>query len=397
MAGTSASFLLSCTNQRQQRQLFFKHEAGSISRSEVISPYVYDSSGQLVYTPADLDMRRKAEILRYQTVGNSFSSKKKWSYLANSGSATSRACPEIYKETSTTASDVPGKPMMLKFDPTVPLDRFKPYETGTFSDIAYDSFKRLYDIFPTYNIPIINTNTYNVTDIVILNPDNNQFSFGFTIPISLTYNANYRDVSLNAISYAQLFIQRATMDVFYSQSLVATENAPFNEHPLQSYDLIITAANFTMNVENSIPGQVSLRQYVGTLKIPPITLQTITQYVYTCKIRVFLGYSEYSLDISSGEAYRSNTDGSAVTNEFPTVATSLTDVQYGAIANIENIYTTTNVLLENSIVNCENTIYQARVTAAGIPIVDENGNAIFEMVSPTQIEYIPFDVSANPI
>ena len=146
MSVTSSSFILTCTNQRQQRQRFFKHEAGAQSRSELISPYVYDSSGQLIYTPADLDMRRKAEILKYQTSSNNFTVKRKWAYLANSGSAVSRACPEIFKETSTTASDVPGKPMMLILNPDVPLDRFQPYKVGVFSDIAYDSFKRLYDM-----------------------------------------------------------------------------------------------------------------------------------------------------------------------------------------------------------------------------------------------------------
>jgi hypothetical protein len=397
MSGTSSSFILTCTNQRQQRQRFFKHEAGAQSRTELISPYVYDSSGQLIYTPTDLDMRRKAEILKYQNSTNNFTVKRKWAYLANSGSAVSRACPEIFKETSTTASDVPGKPMMLVLNPEVPLDRFQPYQVGVFSDIAYDSFKRLYDIFPTMNIIAANASSNVVTDIVILNPDNNQFSFEFTIPITITYNANFRNVSSNPINYAQLFIQSARLDVYYSESLVADENANFNIRPLQSYDLIVSAANFTMNMEQSIPGPVSLQQYVGAVHIPPTILQTVTQYVYTCKLITFMGYSEYSLDNPDGFAYRSNIDGGDITNDYPNVATSLTDVRYGTIVNIENIYTTTNVLLENSITNCVNTIYQATIDGNGNPVVDSSGNAVFETVSSNNVNYVPFNISAVPI
>lgn len=391
MSGTSSSFILTCTNQRQQRQRFFKHEAGAQSRSELISPYVYDSSGQLIYTPTDLDMRRKAEILKYQNSANNFSAKKKWAYLANSASASSRACPEIFKETSTTASDVPGKPMMLILNPDVPLDRFQPYQVGVFSDIAYDSFKRLYDIFPTTNIIAANASSNVVTDIVILNPDNNQFSFEFIIPITITYNANFRNVSLNPIRYAQLFIQSARLEVYYSDSLIATGNAEYNIQPLQSYDLIISNANFTMNMEQSIPGTISVQQYVGSVHIPPIILQTITQYVYTCKLITFMGYSEYSQD---GNTYRSNIDGGDMTNDL---ATSLTDVRYGTIVNIENIYTTTNVLLQNSLTNCEITIYEAVIGGDGNPVVDSSGNAVFESVSSNNVNYVPFNVTDVPI
>ena len=119
MTDTSSNFLLTCKNQRKQRQQFLFHEAGSKVRYTVISPYTYDSSGNLIYTPTELDMRRKAEILKYQNASTNFAGKKKWAYLASSTNATSRACPEIYKLTPNTSSDVPGKPMMLYNNPNI--------------------------------------------------------------------------------------------------------------------------------------------------------------------------------------------------------------------------------------------------------------------------------------
>lgn len=384
MTDISANFLLTCTNQRKQRQQFFLHEAGADSRFTVVSPYTYDASGRLIYTPKELDMRRKAEILKHQNTSNNYSGKRKWAYLA-SATNTTRACPEIYKLTPNTSSDVPGKPMMLSNNPNVPLYNYNSLDTSSYAEIPYDNYKRLYDIFPIANINAANGASAIITDIVILNPNNNSFAFGFTIPVSITYSATYREVSSFAINYAQLFIQSARLDVFYSDSLVAEVDALYNEQPLISKDLIISAVNLTLDVQKSSIGPINLQQYLGTIYIPAVNLQTVTQYVYRCKITINIGYSEYSLDVSGGDAYRSNIDGGDITNSYPKDATSLTDVKYGAIANIE--------LPDNSISNSTMTIYQAKVDSEGNPIVDSAGNATFKEVEPNAIKYIPFDIS----
>jgi len=386
MTDISANFLLTCTNQRKQRQQFFLHQAGAETRYTVVSPYTYDASGRLIYTPKELDMRRKAEILKHQNTTNNYSGKRKWAYLASSTN-TARACPTIYKLTPNTSSDVPGKPMMLFNNPNVPLYNYKPLDTSSYDEIPYDNYKRLYDIYPIANINAANGESAIITDIVILNPNNNSFAFGFTIPVSITYSATFRTVSSFAINYAQLFIQNAKLDIFYSDSLVAEVDALYNEQPLISKDLIISAANLTLDVQNSSVGPIHLEQYLGTIYIPPINLQTVTQYVYRCKITINIGYSEYSLDMPRppGEAYRSNINGGDITNSYPKDATSLIDVKYGAIANIESP--------DNSISNSLMTMYQAIVDAEGNPVVDSLGNATFKTVNPNDIKYIPFDIS----
>ena len=89
-----------------------------------------------------------------------------------------------------------------------------------------------------------------------------------------------------------------------------------------------------------------------------------------------------------GEAYRSNINGGDITNSYPKDATSLIDVKYGAIANIESP--------DNSISNSLMTMYQAIVDAEGNPVVDSLGNATFKTVNPNDIKYIPFDISETP-
>ena len=78
------SFLLSCTNQRKQRSEFFFFEGGSNVRFDISSPYTYDASGKLVYSQEKLNMRRKAEILKYSRPTQNNVTKNKYSQLARS-------------------------------------------------------------------------------------------------------------------------------------------------------------------------------------------------------------------------------------------------------------------------------------------------------------------------
>ena len=72
-----SDFILSCTNQRKQRSRFFYHEAGDpSSRFNIISPYTYNSNNQLIHSSNDFNMRRKAEILKYDANNNKKSNKK---------------------------------------------------------------------------------------------------------------------------------------------------------------------------------------------------------------------------------------------------------------------------------------------------------------------------------
>jgi len=289
--------------------------------------------------------------------------------------------------TSTTACDVPGPPIMLYYDPAVPLYNYQNAQTITFQDIPYDDFKRLYDIFPIYNITNDNGSENTLTDIIILNPDTNNFTFGFTIPVSLTYTAYFNStVIANKINSAQLFIQSAKMDVYYSTSLVASQNAVYNgANPRSSTDLYVSAVNMSIDVQTSVTGPVNITQFVGAIYIPPIQLQTVTQYVYTFVITVNMGYSEYSTDISGGKAYRSNVNGGNITNDK---ASSLSDVQYGTIINIEDVNLITNTSnLQNSNINSIITLYRANT--------DISKNAV--VVQSSDISYNAFAVTALPV
>jgi hypothetical protein len=173
------------------------------------------------------------------------------------------------------------------------------------------------------------------------------------------------------------------MDVYYSTTLVASENARYNETPRYSTDLYVSTVNMSIDVRTSVTGTVNVTQFVGTIYIPPILLQTVTQYVYTFVMTVNMGYSEYSTD-PSGNAFRSNVNGGNVTNVD---ASSLENVQYGTIINIEdvNLITTTSNL-QNSNTNCIITLYQSNIY--------DNSNVV---VQSSDISYNAFAVTATPV
>jgi len=86
----------------------------------------------VAYTQQQLNMRRKAEILKYKshqqnTKTKSLTQKEQWALLARGNSSQPvntdlPACPtNPYAPTWTTACDVPGPPMQLYYDPAVPL------------------------------------------------------------------------------------------------------------------------------------------------------------------------------------------------------------------------------------------------------------------------------------
>lgn len=396
-----SNFSLTCTNQRKQRSQFFFFEGGAKSRFTPICPYVKDSSGNLLYTPKDLDMRRKAEILKYVKPQNGNVSKNKYAQLATATKKNRNKviCPTDYTPKPTSSSDVPGKIINLYENPNVPLYNYFPLtEQFKFQNIKYDNFKRLFDIFSNNNVNSANGLYETLTTIIILNPNSNRFSFDFTIPISLNYSAIYNNTTYVTqegefqaiespsnnivpvpagidykITNANLSVISATMEIKYSDSIIQTIDASYVSNPAQSTDLRSALVTHSIELNKSSNGEVESTVYLGNLYFNNVILQTVSQYVYTINIKVNIGYAEYS-DIQSANSvlpYRKNADGNNVNNSN---AKNLQDVVYSVILNIEN----SQIYIKND-TNC-------------VSISFNNDTA--EIVTPT---YIPFNITSTPV
>ena len=362
----SNDLLLSCSNQRKQRARFFYHEAGDpSSRFSIASPYEYNSNNQLIYSPSDLDMRRKCEILKYKeksTNSETNSQSNLYSYLAkkkkNSNTRTKNC--NIAKPTS--SSDVPGKIILLKENPSVPL--YKYYDITKqfqFQNIPYDDYKRDFDIFPVENIEVANLISVNFLDLIVLNPPNVNYVFNVSIPVSIRYEATFiKNISNNNdINSAILSIFSANFTNFYGDSLVTTIQVPFRSTPSSNNDIIQSTQVLLINLSNSTNGKVSCTQYIGNINVNNIPITAVTQYVYSFFLQLSTSYAEYS---TREQAERSNTSGNSVTTSNET---NLKDVTYSFITNFDNTINDFYSSSENCIISLYND--NAEIDADSIP------------------------------
>ena len=120
-------------------------------------------------------------------------------------------------------------------------------------------------------------------DIIILNPNNNQFRFNFSIPISIQFEADFaaiNDVTAD-ITTVQIALFSSLLDIYYSDSLISSNNIEFRSTPELDSDIVNSTLSVSLDFMNSSPGKIKFSQYVGNIILNNVTLQTITQYVYT--------------------------------------------------------------------------------------------------------------------
>lgn len=372
-----SDFSLSCTNQRKQRARFFYHLAGDAStRFNVVSPYIYETSLQekLVYSQEDLNMRRKAEVLKYSTNDHNKQKKQNYAFLAKKVTK-NKPCPSSNKSKPSSSSGVPGPIISLIENPNIPLYNYKDTSKQfTFQNIPFDNFKRIFDTFPLYNIDSANDIFSNLMDIIILNPDNTQFRYNFSIPISIKYTANFNGITSSSdVTASQISIFSSILDIYYSDTLVSSNNIPFRSDPALYSDIVSATKSISIDFIESTPGEVSFQQYIGNIILNNVTLQTVTQYVYTLFLKINTNYTEYSGD--DDKPVRDNTGtGSDMDNSN---SKNLTNVKYKYFTNFNN----TDPNLVNATNNCN------------IFIFDKEGGEF----NSEDIAFIPFNVSAEPL
>lgn len=333
---SSGSIILTCNNQRKQRSQFFFYEGGSNVRFNITSPYVSDASGNLIYTPKQLDMRRKAEILKYIKPTGINVSKNKYSLLARqSNKQTNRIVCNNNIEVPTSSSDVPGPVTHLKEDPTVPLYKYySDSQQFQFQDIEYDDFKRVFDLFPVYNITSLNGAEALVNTIVILRPQTTDLTFDFSFPVCIQFEGDYtEESSLSSIENVNIGIYSSRLDIFYSDTLINSVSGVYRTGSTyedeKDSDIAESTVTISADLKSSTDGKVRISRYVGNLLFPNIQLASVSQYVYTCKLNVTLSYGEYNETSLS----RANTDGN---NIGTTDEQNLKNVQYRPFINIDS-------------------------------------------------------------
>ena len=265
----------------------------------------------LFFTKPDLDMRRKVEILKYDsnrmsTQTNSLTKANRYVQAVNGSfqrrtysqiylqqnldaSGVLNACPPV--QTPSSACDVPGPAIFLYEDDNVPL-----YNYGTNAADAYGIENQAPNPYPFYWNYIGYSNVSNVynsattnystfTTLYVVYTDTPSYTFSIQTPISLRITGqlqtgviqNYTDVSAIRIS-----INSISINVKYSYTDVT-----LSPSPTVIYEHDKTGVPITMGITlNNTSRVFTATAYLGLLQINNLQLPTQRGYIYDIQATV---------------------------------------------------------------------------------------------------------------
>jgi hypothetical protein len=304
MSGTTTNVSINVLcDQRKKRMLFLNPQ----TRYTPISPY----NGS--YTKYQLDMRRKAEILKYSN--NSSSSKtnnltKAQTFVqlvTTRRRYTSQTCPkDRLIPTPSSSSGVPGPIVNLIDDETVPLYNFINY---SINDAAYSQSQTEnnvpWELNTTNNVYLSrvvstysNIGSFYITNFVL------QPSYIYTLKIPLGAYAN--DATANAYNrIAKIYINKINFIAAYSNNnLPINYSASLLRYPLNT----IIQIPYT-KLSTPINGYTYFA-YVDTIIITGISLTTTPGYVYDFNLNL-----KVDPDITNTNLF-ANYDNSSLTSKL---------------------------------------------------------------------------------
>jgi hypothetical protein len=303
--------------QRKQLQLFNK----PLPRYTPISPYP-------VYTQFQLNMRRKAEILKYSSntsssQTNNLTRKEKWARLANSKNNKIVYCPnDLVLPTLSSSCDVPGPITVLYNDPNIPLYNF----ASNIASYSVDNTTEIinYSFIMNGNILVpSNTETTIATLYIQNNQDRNIHTFSIETPIAFYIYGSGLDDSYDLRSS----IQSISLFIYYS----GEEVIPLNE-PEYQFNTMNIPIQLILTSQTNSGNTFSAFVYSGILKISNIELYTEPGYIYDIKLSF---KSSISIQTNSGNTYNSNTSIINIKNNTHVyMYTNLTENIYNDIITI---------------------------------------------------------------
>ena len=256
--------------------------------NEVTGERATDADGKAFITKERLDMRRKAEILKYSsnrmsTQTNNLTKKEKWAQLVNAkGKSTTIfdienvICPnDALIPMPSSASGVPGSTYLYE-DPSVPLYNY----TNINRTYAFDVPNRneYWDTTVNTNVGIISGVEETIFVMSIhRNVTNNTATYSLNIPLGIHIEGTYMDGSTNVICN----ISSATLYVYYNYNQVPLDYFRPEQKPVFK--------SMTIDLSNSDLKSgtfFSATKYVGDISFSNITLRLSDAYVFEFKLKL---------------------------------------------------------------------------------------------------------------
>ena len=269
------------------------------TRYTPINPY------SLGYTQAQLDMRRKAEILQYNKTSNGKTSKKQKFVTAVKGSLQRRTfstyylkavqdgleqlCPDdILIPTLTTASDVPGPPMYLNYDPTIPLYNYNSQQQAYGTQNKENEEMWLIN----YDTDILDSQIFTLN--IQKGIDSNNYNFSFTTSVSLSIsgsNTAHPSADVSGIFKFSIPPQNLSLTVMYGGQPVSLTSSPTITYSPQ-FLTDVSGYVLTRAIANEFSGDI----YMGNITFSNIQLSTYSKNTYDFYVEYIPSYTIEYID-----------------------------------------------------------------------------------------------------
>ena len=275
-----------------------------LGRFNLSSPYFNTITGEQLVDDANqpitrerLDMRRKAEILKYSSnrmsaQTNSLTKREKWSQLVNASGKSARlldpetvVCPgetsvRIPAPIASSASDVPGPVVYLYEDPKVPLYNYIITRSYAFNVPNLDSY---WKTTINTNVGLIN-GIRNQLFAININENVNQTrtTYSLDIPVGIYVEGTYSNGTVPINNEITITISSSKLDVFCNGTLVYSPPA--------------TAIHKEMKLTLSNIGKFQATRYVGTISFSNIVLKTSYAYVFEFGVALTFSVNTTNID-----------------------------------------------------------------------------------------------------
>lgn len=297
-----------CENIQNARNemIAFKNSKKMSLRFEIKSPYttsvLSDPNNERQtnpkFTQQQLDMRRKVEILKYNKqafTSGRLSNRQNFSRLMkiNKNVNTNIQCGDDRLLPSlTTSCDVPGPPITLQLDPSVPLYN---YEAGrNIFSLSNDTTDLTYDFNADVNVPV-NANTYTTFMNLYINNIESDFSeFTVVIPLGINIVGDISDniYLIDDISNNTLTLDSLDLRVLYHDTEM--DNITINTN-IESQ--IVKPLAFNIIEKDTF----KISQYLYNIVITNLRLPTQRGFVYKFQARgsmLIVNNSGYNTDVN---------------------------------------------------------------------------------------------------
>jgi len=237
------------------------------------------------FTKEQLDMRRKAEILKYKKNANIITRQEQFRILAHNIGKRNRSClNDPVQSRPTTSSNVPGPVILLNNSTTAPLYNYTSQSLDQTNLIPHPNNKnKIFDAIPIVSVGIRNIFT-PIANLAILSPNFRNYNFTATIPLFVTITGNKALLNQNNGTIIQSIVTSASniqFQVTYNNQRITT--APTLTNLSSNTDILL-----------NLPGDTfSARKYIGNIRFSSFRLRTCGEYVYTLQLSSSISYTAY--------------------------------------------------------------------------------------------------------